>query len=232
MAMPTNIITTIMTDPSALTAATRLAYWLSPAFPTGAFAYSHGLEYAFEADLISNRDDFQNWLSAIVTSGSGWADAVFCSLSWRADGDAKALRNLSNFACAMASSAERLQETQGQGDAFQAAAGQWAEVRALPKGTPIAICVGAATRACGMDHHQTLTTYLSSFLTNLIQAALRMGRFGQADGVALIAALESTLLATALAASTARQDDIDTNTLLADIAAISHETQEPRIFLS
>ena len=35
--------TTITIEPGALY---RLMTWLSPAYPTGAFSYSHGLEYA------------------------------------------------------------------------------------------------------------------------------------------------------------------------------------------
>ena len=30
----------------------RLLAWLSPAYPIGAFSYSHGLEYAIEAGLV------------------------------------------------------------------------------------------------------------------------------------------------------------------------------------
>ncbi len=32
----------------------RLMAWLSPSFPTGAFAYSHGLEWAVESGDITN----------------------------------------------------------------------------------------------------------------------------------------------------------------------------------
>jgi len=32
----------------------RLLTWLSPAFPTGGFAYSHGLEWAVEAGHVRN----------------------------------------------------------------------------------------------------------------------------------------------------------------------------------
>ena len=42
-------ITAITTMPrSEVTALLRLHSWLSPAFPVGAFSYSHGLEWAVE----------------------------------------------------------------------------------------------------------------------------------------------------------------------------------------
>ena len=39
-----------------------LLIWLSPAFPVGAFAYSHGLEAAVEAGDITNAATLQVWL--------------------------------------------------------------------------------------------------------------------------------------------------------------------------
>ena len=40
----------------------RLLAWLSPAFPTGAYAYSHGLEWAVECGDISDGDTLRVWL--------------------------------------------------------------------------------------------------------------------------------------------------------------------------
>lgn len=222
----------IMIDRAALTAATRLAYWLSPAFPTGAFAYSHGLEFAFEEGLIPSKDAFEAWLRDLLHHGSARSDTILCSLSWRAQGIEQDLRALADFAASFASSAERHKETVEQGDAFQAAAGEWACVGALPKGTPLPICVGAAARAAGMDQGQTLCTYLTSFVSNLVQAALRLGQFGQQDGVAIMASLEGPIIDAALDASTARLEDIAASTVAADLSAIGHETMATRIFLT
>ena len=33
----------------------RLLTWLSPAYPVGAFSYSHGIEYAVEARRVTDR---------------------------------------------------------------------------------------------------------------------------------------------------------------------------------
>ncbi len=48
----------IMTDsenPLAPVALLRLQSWLSPAFPTGSYSYSHALEWAVEAGHIHDR---------------------------------------------------------------------------------------------------------------------------------------------------------------------------------
>jgi urease accessory protein len=52
------IITTITKNRSgaAQQALYRLLTWLSPAYPVGAYTYSHGLEAAVEAGAVTKRD--------------------------------------------------------------------------------------------------------------------------------------------------------------------------------
>ena len=42
-------MTTITTRMTEIGATLRLLAWLSPAFPTGAYAYSHAIEWAVES---------------------------------------------------------------------------------------------------------------------------------------------------------------------------------------
>ncbi len=58
----------------------RLAIWFSPMFPVGAFAYSHGLEWAHEAGDISDADDLRDWLA---TSGAARRLAQRCDFAGR-----------------------------------------------------------------------------------------------------------------------------------------------------
>ena len=44
--------------------AQTLAAWLSPGFPVGAFAYSHGLEWAVHAGDVRCRQTLLDWLDA------------------------------------------------------------------------------------------------------------------------------------------------------------------------
>jgi hypothetical protein len=44
----------------------RLLAWLSPGFPIGSFAFSHGLEAAAASGAVRDRDSLQLWLSAIL----------------------------------------------------------------------------------------------------------------------------------------------------------------------
>ena len=53
-----------------------LLVWLSPSFPTGAFAYSHGLEWAVDAGDIEDAATLADWLADLLEHGSLRADAV------------------------------------------------------------------------------------------------------------------------------------------------------------
>ena len=43
---------------------TRLLSWRSPAFPTGGFSYSHGLEYAVESGRVGDAAALGDWENA------------------------------------------------------------------------------------------------------------------------------------------------------------------------
>jgi urease accessory protein len=85
-----------------------LMQWLSPAFPTGGFAYSHGLEQVISDGQVRTAADVQGWLSDVLSHGTGRGDAMLlvAGLTPEADRD-----GLDDIARALAPSAERLHET-------------------------------------------------------------------------------------------------------------------------
>ena len=62
----------------------RLQTWLSPAFPIGAYSYSHGIEWAVEAGEVRDCDSLVDWLEADLRFGSGRNEAIFFAAAWRA----------------------------------------------------------------------------------------------------------------------------------------------------
>src|SRR5262249_28706140 len=100
----------------------RLLTWLSPTFPTGAYAYSHGLEWVVECGDITDGDSLRVWLTDVLTHGSGRNDAILLRHAHRDRADHVALNEL---AMAIAPSRERRTETLDQGTAFIAAAWSW-----------------------------------------------------------------------------------------------------------
>ena len=121
--MPTT--TTIMdmgpAEPDA--ALLPLMLWLSPAFPVGSFAYSHGLEWAVEAGDISTRARSAAGWSIRGPSAPARRRDLFAAAFRAAEvGEWPALIEVNDLAVALAVSAERRLETTAQGSAFVAAA--------------------------------------------------------------------------------------------------------------
>lgn len=208
----------------------RLLSWLSPAFPVGAFAYSHGLERAVHDGLIEDRLTLIDWLSAIVRSGSGWNDAVLLAEAWRLATRGESCSTVAELGEAMAGTRERHRETMLQGEAFGQAVSQWTGEALEPMPYPIAVGLAAARHGIALE--QTLAGFLHAFTANLIQAAIRLVPLGQRDGVLALAALEQIILSTASRASLASLDDLGACTLMSDIVSMRHETQYSRIFRS
>ena len=65
--------------------ALTLMQWLSPAYPVGAFAYSHGLECAVAEGHVRDGNELSRWLTDLLTHGGARSDAVLLSCAYRAE---------------------------------------------------------------------------------------------------------------------------------------------------
>lgn len=227
-ATTTTTITTTMADPATL----RLLSWLSPAFPTGGFAYSHGVEWAVESGDIKNGPTLQSWLETLLRHGTGRSDAILCRHAHRAASNPEALAALTELALAATPAAERRAETIHQGNAFRAAATPWPPHPPHEGDTPYAIAVGAMAGLHAIPESTATAALLHAFSANLISAAIRIIPLGQSTGLQVLAALEPTILEVAHATETATLDDLGTATWRSDLAAMHHETQYTRLFRS
>lgn len=220
----------IMTDSKALL---RLLAWLSPAFPIGGFAYSAGLEQAVEEGMVSSATTLREWLKSLLSNGAQWNDAVLFAASWRADSDESAIRDLCELAEALAGSAERHKELLDQGQAFLSACRHWVDLgMVLPKRPALAVAIGVACRNSDIGVEDGLTACLHAFVSNQLQAAIRLSVMGQDGAARLLAELEPDILSVARRASTATLEDLGSATVSAEIASMNHETLQPRLFLS
>ncbi len=97
-----------------------LMVWLSPSFPVGAFAYSHGIEWAVEAGDIKSPAALEAWLDDLLEHGGPWSDAVLLAAAHQAveQGNDAALAEAAELAAALSPSRERRLETLKQGEAF------------------------------------------------------------------------------------------------------------------
>ncbi|SMP36338.1 urease accessory protein [Shimia sagamensis] len=203
-----------------------LTQWFSPAFPVGAFAYSHGLEWAIDTGDVVNSEQAGLWIADVLQHGTGWNDSLFIGAAYSAS--AKDLCEVDATSRAFSASAERLKETQLQGAAFCNVTG---EIWALDlKGLTYPVAVGRAARLKSLPLELTIQFYLQAFVSNLAAVAMRLVPLGQTDGQKLIRALTPLCCAIAESATTATLDDLASTSFLTDIAAMKHETQYSRIF--
>jgi len=219
----------------------RLMTWLSPSFPVGSFSYSSGLEWAVEAGDVVDGATLVDWLSAMLSDGAGFCDAVFMAEAYRrtAASDFAGLAEVAELAGAMVPSRERQLETTAQGRAFvEIALAAWrcedmADAMAAIGAAPAyPVAVGVACAAHGLALPTSVHAFLHAVTANWISAAARLVPLGQTASQRALAALEQTIAATGARAVAASLDDLGSATLRADLAGMRHEAQYTRLFRS
>jgi len=216
----TNMVTRRMT-----TDILTLTQLLSPNFPVGAFAYSHGLETAIHDGAIYDAASLQDWLHDLLHFGSAQSDAVLVNMTYAGD-----TSEVDSIARAFAASVERLKETDLQGAAFCDTVREVWDIELGRLCYPVA--VGQVVRTMGLDPELCTALYLQAFIANLVAAAMRLVPLGQLDGQKVQVALKPDCVAIATTCIGANADDLHSCTWGSDIAAMRHETQYSRVFRS
>ncbi len=213
-----------------------LLAWLSPGFPTGAYAYSHGLETMVERGLVRDVDALVEWVGDVLTHGAGRNDAILLRAAHTATlaGDAAALDAANALALALAPSRERHLETLQQGRAFAAAIrAAWPPVPPdLPEVVAYPVALGAVVAAHRLPAGPAAEGMLLAFAANLTSAAVRLVPLGQTDGQRAVARLLPIARQVARQTDGASLDDLGGCAIMADLAAIAHETLDGRLFRS
>lgn len=218
----------------------RLMSWLSPAFPVGSFSYSHGLEQAVEAGLLTDLYSVTRWVSDILRHGGAWIDAVLFCQAHRAvrENAPERLAGICDLADAWRSTAETALESRAQGKAFVMALTacwpseeqtRWLAGRDAPA---YAIGVAIAAAVSGISEEAALAAFLHAVAANLVSAAVRLVPLGQTDGQRAVSALAGMVPDIAAAAAVQSLDDLGTATPMVDWTSMCHETQYTRLFRS
>jgi len=220
----------------------RLLAWLSPAYPIGAFSYSHGVETAVEEGFIKDRASLVSWLESVLLQGTGAVDGALFAAAWHAAAaeDWPAFDAIAERAAAWRGTMEMALESRQQGGSFLSItrtawphASLVAAHERLGGELALPVAVALAAAAHGIALEQALAGYLHAFTANLISAALRTVPLGQTDGQLALAALERAVNAAAQAAMIVTSlDEVGTATPLLDWCSLRHETQYTRLFRS
>jgi urease accessory protein len=220
----------------------RLLAWLSPAYPIGAFSYSHGVETAVEEGFIKDRVSLVTWLQTVLSDGTGRVDGALFAAAWRA-ADAKdwtLFDAIAERAAAWRGTSEMALESRQQGGSFLSITkNAWKhpdldaahERLAGEIALPVAVALAAAVHGIALE--MALSGYLHAFTANLISAAVRTVPLGQTDGQLALAGLEAYVNQAARAAIAVESlDEVGTATPLLDWCSLKHETQYTRLFRS
>lgn len=224
----------------------NLLVWLSPAFPVGAFTYSHGLEWAIEDGTVRDAETLESWLEDVLAHGAGRTDAIVFAATYHAaevDDEAELFDTL-ELAAAMQPTRERRLEAIAQGRAFmKAILDTWPTTEleiidaALAQRLGVApwtyaTAVAVAVAQHGIPLRPALSAMIQAFAMNVVSAGVRAIPLGQTDGLRIVRRLSPVIQEIVDSALIATIDDVGGAAFRADIASMKHETQYTRLFRS
>lgn len=203
-----------------------LHQWLSPAFPVGAFSYSHGIETVVAEGAIHDAASAQGWIGTALDLGAGRSDAILLAAAY----DGSDLRGVAALARALCPSVERLAETERTGAAL---AGTLRALHGfdLPDAA-YPVVLGRAACLAGIPLDPTLRVFLQAFVANLVSAAVRLVPLGQTEGQGITLALGPLIETIADQSRHGDTDQIGSAAFALDIASMRHETLTTRLFQS
>ena len=219
----------------------RMQSWVSPAFPVGAYSYSHGLEWAVEAGHVQDRESLVDWLEADLCYGSGRNEAIFFIEAWRCakDDDRTKLFEVAELAAAFRGTSEFALESSQEGAACLATLRRvwpdrilvWLAEQLRKRDIQPALAVVLGVRCAKEDIPAglALPAFLQSYTANLVTAGVRLIPLGQTDGQLAIAQLERGVLTVSAQAQQFTIDDLGSAALMVDLASMAHETQYTRL---
>ena len=200
-----------------------LQAWFSPAFPIGAFSYSHGMESAIQNRLVTDAISLKSWIALLLSHGSGRNDGLFLKAAF--EGVAEANR----LCLALCGSKERLCETTELGQAFSRVVNASYNVK-LPDQMAYPIAIGMAARQISLDLTLTLQSYLQAFASNLISVGVRSIPIGQQAGQDCLIGLCPVIEDITKEIKSASLDELGSATFVSDLMAMKHENSTPRIY--
>ena len=200
-----------------------LQAWFSPAFPIGAFSYSHGLETAIQEGLVSEKASLTRWISYLLTDGSGWNDSLFLKAAYEKNEGAN------DLCLSFCSSEERYKETIELGAAFTRSVNSSYKMK-LEHGLAYPVAVGLAAREYNLDLQLTIQSYLQAFAANLISVGVRTIPIGQQAGQDCLASLLSVIEHMKNDLIKADLKRLGSATFMSEVMSMKHEKVNPRIY--
>lgn len=196
--------------------------WFSPNFPIGSFNFSHGLEAAVEMKFIHDSFTLENWISNLITDGSGKTDVILLSNAYRG-------KNVNELALALCPSKERWIESIKLGKSFSKnIRDNWSYNIEDDLAFPVAL--GKAGSFFSIPLDQLLIIFLQSFASNLITFGMKHIPLGQSAGQKILINLIPVIQAQSMKYKNYDIKDIGSSAFISDLASMYHENLKNRIY--
>jgi len=226
----------IMADASAHLL--RLLHLASPSLPTGAFAYSQGLEWAVEAGWVQNAEDLQAWLSDLITNTWAYVDIPILARMVKVF-QSSDLADLSGWCArllAMRETGELRKEEQQRGQAMTSLLSGLSDALTEGEKQIISQCQLAgfakAVALWDIPVREASKGYIWAWLENQVIAGIKIIPLGQTQGHQILSRLDATVVRAVDWGLRLPDDDIGASNPALAIASSRHETQYTRLYRS
>jgi urease accessory protein len=222
----------------------RLLQLTDSGFPTGAFAFSHGLEGLLAAGLMTTERQVAEVMAAHLREGFAGIECPAMAHAWRAareheleevielDGLLDALKPVPAFRSGSVRTGRRLLESA----AGIISGGMIEPVRErIEKGIVAghhAVIFGVVMEAARIDEETACLALGAGFVNNLAAAAVRLGIVGAGAAQRLVAGLHEEIATAAVRGRETALDDMGAYLPMIDIAGLRQPTLAGRVFAS
>ncbi len=216
----------------------RLFQLISPSLPIGGFTYSQGLEWAIEAQWVTDTKSLKDWLQSVLAASVATLELPVLIRALKAfnSGDEASVVRWSEWLIASRETMELRKEERQRGAAL---------AKLLPNlGIEIPQHLAATVASCQLtgialaasqwdiDGQQLCCGYGWSWLENNVVAGVKLIPLGQTHGQQIMLELAADIPAAVAQAEQIIDADIGSSTPALAIASSRHETQYTRLFRS
>jgi urease accessory protein len=226
----------MQTNPQALLYLLQLA---SPTLPVGAYSYSEGLETLVQAGTVIDRQSLHDWLAQELQYGAIRLEAIALLRAYQAvqASDWDSLKSWNQWLSAFRETEELREQSWQMGRSLtrlllQLQPEMNSQIEAC--GQPCNFAIAFALAACHwqIDAQTAVLGYLQSWVSNLVNAGVRLIPLGQTQGQQLLLHLYPQLQQTLEFILNAEEDEIWNCGWGLAIASMTHETLYSRLFRS
>jgi len=216
----------------------RLLQLVSPSLPVGAYAYSQSLEYAVDAQWVTNEETAYDWMQGVLLNSLAKTDLPIMSrlhVAWGNDQHGNIVY-WNDYLCALRETAELEAEDLQMGQALKRLLMDLDldQAEELKNITPCcyATAFSFACEKWSISQDDASLAYTYSWVENQISAAIKLIPLGQTAGQRLIERLMPVMKDTVKNSQSISDDFIGSSLPAMSLASSLHETQYSRLFRS